>query len=483
MNRPTGLLGGFLTQVRHRPDATALIWRGEHTTYRALYEAAGRERERFAVLGIAPGDTVGILARTSPAAIALVLACLLSKRPFLLPPPALPAALLNDLFARAGCTRVLTPGQDHGQAQAQGQGQEHVVPVRRPAGHVPGYGRGRRPARATTAGVPHRPAGEPAAFMLAASGSGGPPRIVPLDHRAVDRCTGWAAGAFGIEEGTNVLSHAPLHSGLSLLDIWTSLASGATVVIAQTATTADGPGLLELFTRHGVHVVQGPPALYGLLADAARRTGTTLDGVRHAVFTKGALPDRVLAVLPHLFPGARLHNVYGCTETGASFIHEVDTGATVFPPVPIGRPLPGVRALVVDARGTPVKGPGTGELYVATPFRSPGGHLNRTRRRTTPTPTPGTGNTPTATATATAIATVTGTATGEERTWFRTGDLVRRDVDGLLHLAGRGAQRTPARPAARRTAGPTRPTATTRHAGRTASGRRNELIPDRGRTS
>ncbi|MER5891039.1 AMP-binding protein, partial [Streptomyces sp. NPDC001941] len=108
MTTPT-LLAGFLRQVREHPDAPALLWHGHQTTYRELYEAAGRERERIALLGAPAREPVGILAPKSPGAIALALACLLSERPFLLPSPALADGQLADLFAQAGCRHVLAP--------------------------------------------------------------------------------------------------------------------------------------------------------------------------------------------------------------------------------------------------------------------------------------------------------------------------------------------------------------------------------------
>ncbi|MET9426030.1 MULTISPECIES: AMP-binding protein [unclassified Streptomyces] len=444
MNAPAGLVAGFLTQVRHRPDATALIHGGEHTTYRALYEAAGRERERLAVLGTAPHDTIGVLARTSPAAIALVLAGLLSERPLLLPSPA-PAGRLADLAAQAGCARVLVPAGE-------------PVPVRLPP---------------SAAGALPHPDGERPALLFTTSGATAPPRIVPLARTAVDRFTTWAARRFGIGPGTTVLGTGPLAAGAGLLDLWTPLAAGATVVLAEPGRAADATGLLELLTRHDIHVVAARPPLYGPLTDAARATGTTLNSVRHAVLTGRALPDRTVAALPRLFPRARLHNLYGCTETSPSLVHEIDTGATVFPPVPVGRPLPGVRTLVLGAHGTPVDGPGTGELYVSTPFQSPG-YLGRTGHRDPFTAHP--------------------LGADDGRTWFRTGDLVRRDADGLLHLTGRaGDTRTTVRgtrhrtgtpaPAARRVTAAQRPPATTRRAGRAAPGRPHEPIPVQGRTS
>ncbi|MFJ1915724.1 AMP-binding protein [Streptomyces sp. NPDC088147] len=383
-----GLVGGFLSQVRERPDATALVWNGEETSYRELYERAGRERDRLALLGLTPGEPVGILATKSPAAIALVLACLLARRPFLLPSPALADSLLADLFAQAGCRRVITA-----------DGADATVTPN---------------PEVTAQPLAPREAAE-VSFMLTTSGSTSLPKIVPLGRDAVNRFVAWAAPAFSIGPGVTVLNYAPLNFDLCLLDIWTTLAHGGRVILIDPALAARGAHLLDLLVRHDVRVVQAVPMFYGLLLDAAERRGATLPGVGHVMFSGDVIPDRTFAALPGLFPGARIHNIYGCTETNDSFVHEVDTGATEFPPVPIGRPLPGVEALILTPEGAAVEGPGSGELYVSTPFQA-AGYLDRTRHADK----------------------FTGHPLGlDDRRWFRTGDLVRRDADGRLHLTGR----------------------------------------------
>ncbi|MFD3544771.1 AMP-binding protein [Streptomyces sp. NPDC058655] len=384
-----GLLGGFLTQVRDRPHATALVFNDEETTYRELYERAGRERDRLALLQLAPHVPVGILADKSPATVALVLGCLLARRPLLLPSPALADTLLADLFAQAGCAHVLAPGGHSARVTPSPDTPAQPLPADQAAD---------------------------TALMLTTSGSTSLPKIVPLALDAVDRFTRWAGNAFDIGPGRTVLNYAPLNFDLCLLDVWTTLARGGRVVLVDPALAAHGRHLRDLVLRHDVHVVQAVPMAFGLLQDAAAKTGDTFPGVDHVMFTGDAIADRTLAALPALFPTARIHNIYGCTETNDSFIHEIDTTATTFPPVPIGRPLPGVHALVLDPdTRTPVEGPGSGELYVHTPFQSRG-YLDRTRHADKFTDHP---------------------LGLDDRRWFRTGDLVRRDATGTLHLNGR----------------------------------------------
>ncbi|MFJ9559405.1 AMP-binding protein [Streptomyces fuscichromogenes] len=375
--RPRPLAEGFVDQARRTPEATALVWRGHSVGYGALLAHAERERERIATLPA--GTPVALPAVKSPRTVALVLACLLARRPLLLPSPALGGDVLERLYEQAGVGHVLAPGRP-------------PVP--------------RRTAGADLAGT---------ALLLTTSGSTGLPKVVPLSGAALDRFVVWAGDTFGIGPGTTVLNYAPLNFDVCLLDVWTPLARGARVVLVDAERVTDGGRLLDLVERERPEVVQSVPMFYRLLADAARAGDRTLPSVRHAVFTGDAMPSPVLAALPGVLPRARLYNVYGCTETNDSFLYELRGAPHPDRPLPLGEPLPGVAALLVGSDGRVLDGPGTGELYVSTPFQS-GGYLG---------------------AAAASGAFVPHPAAADDRRWFRSGDLVRRSADGTLTLVGR----------------------------------------------
>ncbi|MFE2413211.1 AMP-binding protein [Kitasatospora sp. NPDC059408] len=387
---PLSLPDAFAHHARRRPDATALLWHDRALTYRELAHLTGRERRRLRALDLAPGEPVALHATKSPEAVALVLACLTERRPFLLPSPQLAPALLAALHTQAGARHLLTPA-------------------------------GRRPPAlpATThPGVPTLAAGT--SFMLTTSGSTDLPKIVPLAQSAVDRFTAWAHDTFDLGPGRVVANYAPLNFDLCLLDVWATLAAGGTVLLLDPAHALSARHLLTQLTRHRPHVLQAVPLCYALLTQAASQGpggATVLDSVEHAAFTGDAIDARTLAALPALLPAARLYNIYGCTETNDSFLHELDAlDATAALPVPIGTPLPGVRTLLAAPDGTPVTGPGSGELYVSTPFQA-AGYLDRSRDAGRFTTRPD--------------------GAGEGRRWFRTGDLAVRDAQGRLHLTGR----------------------------------------------
>ncbi|PYC64812.1 acyl-CoA synthetase [Micromonospora arborensis] len=385
------------------PDSVAMVWRAREINYGMLLDLAAQARDRVTALDLDDGEPVGLLADKSPEAVALILGVLQAGRPFLLPAPNLPSATLRELFGQAGCRQVLSP-------------QDTL--------RIPGVAAGRAPAGTS--------------FMLTTSGSTGLPKVVPLGVDAVDRFVAWASDRFGIGPGVRVLNYAPLNFDLCLLDVWTTLGRGGTVVLVDPDEALRAGALATLLARERVSVVQAVPMLFGLLAgpdsDAA---SPDIAGARQAsdavprvypdvtqvVFTGDAMPTQVLRRLPAVFPSARLYNLYGCTETNDSFLCEIDRDGPFDGPVPLGQPLPGVDAAVVAPDGTIVTGPGDGELWVRTPFQS-SGYLGAAagsgRFGPDPSGRPG-------------------------PAWYRSGDLVRRDADGRLFLCGRDDHRVKVR--------------------------------------
>jgi acyl-coenzyme A synthetase/AMP-(fatty) acid ligase len=379
-------------------DAPALIWDGRAISYGELQEMVTRAHSALEALGLPADRPVGIQARKSPEAIALILACLNAQRPFLLPSIELAPETLAKLFGQAGASRVLSTAEEgSGNALTAGEmpAEEDIPDTEWPP---PG-------------------GGDDIAFMLTTSGSTGLPKIVPLSAGAIDSFTDWAASQFGIGPGTKVLNYAPLNFDLCLLDIWSTLKAGGCVVLVDQAKATHGAYLVDLLAGNEVDVVQAVPMLYRLLIDETRESGVRFPSAKHVITTGDKIPATSLSQLPDLFPNARVFNVYGCTETNDSMMHEFDlSGAEPPAKVPIGKPLPGVDARVEGEDGGPLEGPGTGELLVRTPFQTRG-YLNVARNEGT---------------------FVSRTDDGQgEQTYYRTGDIVRRDEDGVLTLEGR----------------------------------------------
>jgi acyl-coenzyme A synthetase/AMP-(fatty) acid ligase len=391
----------FTDEVARQPDAPALIWDGERISYVELQRLADDAYGEIEAARLPDDRPVGIRAKKSPEAIALILACLRAGKSFLLPSIELAPDTLAALFAQAGVSQVLSP---HGPRSESAASLRALVDEARAAPET------------LDSEWPPSGGGEDVTFMLTTSGSTGLPKIVPLTASGVDAFTDWAAEQFEIKPGTVVANYAPLNFDLCLLDIWTTLKHGGCVAVVDQDRATQGTYLADLIGDNQVNVLQAVPMLYRLLIDVNREDGRTFPSVRHVITTGDKIPPSSLAELPKLFPHARFYNVYGCTETNDSLVHEFLGLADGNVPtnIPVGQPIPGVIVRVQTEDGTALDGTGTGEFMVWTPFQTRGylkSSLNAEK--------------------------FVALADDAGRTYYKSGDIVRRHDDGTLTLEGR----------------------------------------------
>ena len=397
----TGLYDHFAAHADRSPEAPALIWEGETISYGELHAMAEEAHAELDGANLPEDRPVGLRARKSPRAIALVLAALRSNRPFLLPSVELAPETLAKLFAQAGASRVLEPHGPRSESTS-------LRAIGDPSADIDSDEPSHWPPAEGAHGV---------SFMLTTSGSTGLPKVVPLPAEAVDRFTDWAAEQFEIGPGRVVANYAPLNFDLCLLDIWTTLKHGGTVALVDQDKATQSAYLAELVDGAKVDVLQAVPMLYRLLLDVAREESRDFPNVKHVITTGDKIPPSTLEALPELFPNARFYNIYGCTETNDSFIHEFEGLADGDVPanVPIGKPLPGVKTLILTEDGPALEGTGTGELLVWTPFQTRGylnTSLNAEKFGAHPLGEP-------------------------ELTYYRSGDIVQVHENGTLTLEGR----------------------------------------------
>ncbi|MFD9690444.1 AMP-binding protein [Kitasatospora sp. NPDC059088] len=364
-----------------RPHHIALHFNDQAVTYGRLNDLTRSLRKHLSALDLPSGGTVCVPAHKNPQTVALLLAVAQEGLVALAPSPDLGSAALERLAQQARVSHRLTATADGALAAA---------PVPADEAEATGFAVA-DPARSR--------------LLLTTSGSTGTPKIVPIETAGFDAFADWAVSEFALSAEDTALSYAPLNFDLALLDIWTFLQLGATVVLVEQQRATDAAHLAGLAARHRVTFVQGVPMVYRLLLDH----GGTFPAVRHAIFTGDRMPADLLARVAPAFPGAAFHNVFGCTETNDSFIHRVDPAATG--PMPVGRPIRGTEAVVVDSDGRRLATVGTGELLVSTPFQTTG-YLRRELNDAVFTQLDG-------------------------RVFYRTGDIVTRNTEGLYFLEGR----------------------------------------------
>nr|UXE46114.1 gramicidin S synthase 2 [uncultured bacterium] len=141
----------------------------------------------------------------------------------------------------------------------------------------------------------------------------------------------------------------------------------------------DPAALADLIRREGIECLEVVPAFADALAAHLEGQGDHLDGVCILAVGSDTLRCRLYRRLCRLLgPGCRVVNSYGLTET------TIDSSCFTGSPeellldgqVPIGRPLAGTRAYVLDGGAKPVPAGVVGELYIGGPGVARG-YVNR----------------------------------------------------------------------------------------------------------
>ncbi|MET9514328.1 amino acid adenylation domain-containing protein [Streptomyces sp. NPDC002994] len=387
----TTLDRAFRERATINPDAVAVRHGSTSLDYAALDRWSEAIAHRLRDRGVRRGDPVAVCLGRGPAAVAGLLGILKAGAHYVPVDPAAPAERTKTVLADAKVRHALVD-----------EAAELPVPLELvQAGST-------APVREVPSLAPTSTPGD-LAYVLYTSGSSGTPKGVMIEHRSVTHFSRTIAKAYEIGAADRVLQFAPLTFDVSVFEVFTTLLAGGELVIATDDERRD-PALLQTrMQEDAVTVAELPPALLPLL-DQARLPALRLVSVGGEAF-----PGKLVA--EWTAGERRFVNGYGPTEATVA-VTLMDCSGSYDRNPPIGRPMPGHQAFVLDERLRPVPPGVPGELCVAGPGVARGylGRPELTAERFTRNPY----------------------ADGPEtERLYRTGDLVRWLPGGNLDFLGR----------------------------------------------
>jgi amino acid adenylation domain-containing protein len=392
---PVGMAPQLLASaVAADPDAAAVIDGARELSYRELDQWSTRLARLLIEAGVGPERAVGVAMDRSVELVVAWWALMKAGGTYVPVDRAYPVERIATVLDAVDAMCVMTCGADT--LAVAGAGARPVLRIDR----LDVSGRCADPItdadRLAVLGV------DTTAHVIFTSGSTGTPKGVAVSHAGL---LGAAAlgEVIGLGADARLLMVAAPTFDVSVGEMLLAVGARATLVVVPPDAYA-GEALTRLLESHQVNAAALTPTVLATL------DRTRLDGLDTLITTGEACPTELATAWA---PGRRMFNAYGPTETT---IWVTCAPLSAGQPVDIGAPIPGVCALVLDARLNPAPVGVAGELYLDGPALAHGyvGRPQLTAERFVANPYGCTG-----------------------ARMYRTGDLVRWTPAGTLDYLGR----------------------------------------------
>jgi amino acid adenylation domain-containing protein len=338
----------FAAHVQRNPHAPAIEYDGGVVSYLDLDRRSERLAQVLTALGAEPDRPVALLLDHGVELVSAQLGVLKAGAAFLPLDVTTPTRRIAALLAAARPLAVLTT-TEHAGLLPQDTPTVLLLDRRLPTEPEPTWSAG----KVTSASL---------AYLIATSGTTGPPKLVEIEHRSVVNYLTWFNTTVIRDHRARMPTLSSPAFDASVKQLMGPLLRGGTVWLPSLEERLDPARLLAALAARPHVALNCVPAIWESLLDHLDATATRPPGSLELVLLGGErLTDQLAARTFATIPSVRLWNLYGPTEATVNAL-----GGMVGPAelVTIGTPIANTTAHVLGPGGAaqPVGVPG--ELYL-----------------------------------------------------------------------------------------------------------------------
>ncbi|SMC29902.1 amino acid adenylation domain-containing protein, partial [Andreprevotia lacus DSM 23236] len=363
----------FEQTAQQTPVHPAVEYDGRQLGYRELDQLANRIAASLAAQGCQSGQIVGLLLQDPLAHLIAMLGVLKAGAIFVSLSPSYPLQRLRDMVDVA-TPQWLISQQAHDELRQQ----LHAD------GESPGcllldqYGSAIIDDATIPAWSRTPVAADAPCYIYFTSGSTGKPKAVLGQTRSLAHFIQWEIGEFNLNTNSRISQLTIPTFDVYLRDVFAALCAGGTICIPPTDTVLDAAALLGWLEQSRITLMHSVPTLFRTLLDSGRLDADCLPALQHVLLAgEMLLPADANRWIKLFGERAGLVNLYGPTETTlARFFHRLPSTPVDTSYIPVGQPIAGAQAILLDEQQAPCFAGQIGEIHIRTPYRSLGYYGN-----------------------------------------------------------------------------------------------------------
>ena len=357
----------FEQQVERTPDAIAVVFENEQLTYQELNARTNQIAHHLIELGVQADTLVAVAMERSVEMVVGLLAVLKAGGAYVPIDPTYPDGPIRYMLADSSAPILLTHShlplaqqiEDADTEASMGQ-LSHLITVDMMAEQLAAQPTDNPQTETCTADL---------AYVIYTSGSTGQPKGVMIEHQSLVTHISHVGRSYAITSQDRVLQFSAFSFDAAQEQILAALCNGATLVLRGDEVWT-GEELNQQIACHRVTILDLPPAYFqAILPKWLKQRPSFLDHQLRLILLGGEkVSPEVVDLWPLLAaPATSLLNVYGPTETTiTATLFDLSTYQPETMPLtlPIGKPLPGREAYILDRFSQPVPIGVWGELHL-----------------------------------------------------------------------------------------------------------------------